>query len=109
YVDASCLTGAAAGAAKQGASVVGGGAGACNPGCATYDTDAQGRVFVEGMSVTRDVVYHVTEMKQVTETRRVPYTVTKCVAVEEVRKVPTKVTRMVPCTVTKCVPTTVCK
>ena len=67
YVDASTLCGDAAALAAKGAGVVGGGPGGsdepvCNP---TYDTDAPGRVFVEGLRVSRDVTYNVSRNVQV--------------------------------------------
>src|SRR5262249_52271772 len=91
YVEASSLCGEAAEPAKKGASVVCGGSGAIPPGSPTYDTDGPGRVFVEGAQVCRDVNYHVTQVKPVTEVRRIPYTVTKMVPHEVVRHVPTQV------------------
>ena len=89
--------------------MVGGGASAINAGAATYDTDGQGRVFVEGAQVCRDVVTYTTRNVMVDEVRRVPYTVTRTVPVEQVRMVPTRVTTYRNETVTKRVPYTVCK
>src|SRR5206468_11393589 len=109
YVDAGSLTGAAAEAARKGAAVVGGGAGALAPGAATYETDAAGRVFLEGAQIQRDVTTTVTQIVPVTEVERVPYTVVKMVSEEVVRQVPTKVTRMVPTIVQKTVPVTTCR
>jgi hypothetical protein len=109
YAAAASLRGPAAEAAKAGAAVVSGGEAALAPGCATYDTDAADRVFVEGARVQKTVTYHVTRQVPAVEVRRVPYTVTRQVPVECVKPVPMTVTKMVPTVVTKVVPVTTCK
>jgi hypothetical protein len=110
YVDASALTGDAAAQAAKGANIVTGGTAALgNPEAPTYDSDGPGRVFVEGLRVTRPVTRYVTQIVPVTEIRRVPETVKKTVPREVVKRVPVQVTRMVPTTVTRTVPVTTCR
>ncbi|AWM36085.1 hypothetical protein C1280_03040 [Gemmata obscuriglobus] len=110
YVDASALNADAKAQADKGASVLGGGPGAlANPNAPTYDAGGPGRVFVEGLRVSRDVTYNVTRQVQVTENRRVAEKVVRNVQEEVVKMVPTKVTTMKQEVVTKCVPYTVTK
>ncbi|HEY2909088.1 MAG TPA: hypothetical protein VGI99_02525, partial [Gemmataceae bacterium] len=109
YADAASLVGAAGDAARKGATVVGGGKASLTPGCATYDADGPGRVFVEGATAVREVTTNVTRNVQVTEIVREPYTVTKNVAYEVVNKVPTVIEKLVPTTIQRTVPTTTCR
>jgi hypothetical protein len=75
----------------------------------TFESEAPGRVFVEGATVTRDVVYTSVRMVNETNIVKVPYNVTRTVQETLVKKVPYTVVRMVPTQVQKVVPVTTCK
>ena len=90
YVDVSSLAGEAAAQAARGADVVTGGPAALGkPGATTYELGGSGRVFVEGLQVTRPVTQYVTKTVPVTEVRKVPFQITKSVPREIVKQVPT--------------------
>jgi hypothetical protein len=73
------------------------------------DRPGDGRVFVEGAFVVRDVVYTTTRMVPETRVIRVPYTVTRTIQETHIKKVPYTVCRMVPHKVTRTVQETTCK
>jgi hypothetical protein len=83
--------------------------GSPNSGAKTYDSEAPGRVFVEGGTCSRTVQEQTVRMVRENVVQRVPYTVTRNVPETITQRIPVTVTRMVPTTVEKMVPVTTCR